>query len=62
MIGNVSGSPLDQRETDLVLQATDLLGQCRLSDVLTSGGPGEVALLGERDEVAQLTEIHKLRL
>ena len=59
---NAARRALDEREADLLLQPADLLGQCGLSDVLTSGGAREVALLGERDEVAQLAEFHKLSL
>ena len=44
---------------DLLLEPADLLGQRRLGDVLALGGAGEVALVGERDEVPELSQIHK---
>ena len=51
--------PLDQRQADLVLEPADLLGERGLGDVLARRGAGEVALVGERDEVAELAKIHK---
>ena len=51
--------PLDERDADLLLEPADLLRQRRLGDVLTLGGAGEVALVGERDEVFELSQIHK---
>ncbi len=34
--------PLHQGQADLVLEPADLLGECRLGDVLAGGGPGEM--------------------
>ena len=53
---------LDERHAELGLEAADLLRQRRLRDVLAGGSAGEMALVGERDEVAQLAEIHALSL
>ena len=49
---------LDERQPDLGLQAADLLGERGLGDVLARRRAGEVALVGERDEVAQLAKFH----
>ena len=49
---------LDEREPDLGLQPADLLRQRGLGDVLARGGAREVALVGERHEVAQLAQFH----
>ena len=54
-----SRRPLRERDADLILQAPDLLGEGRLRDVLPGRGAGEAALVGERDEVAELPEFHK---
>jgi hypothetical protein len=43
---------------DLGLQAADLLGERRLGDVLARGGARQVPLVSERDELAQLPQIH----
>ena len=53
---------LDERHPDLRLEAADLLRQRRLGDVLAGGRASEVTLVGERDEVAQLSQIHALSL
>ena len=54
--------PLDQREADLVLQPPDLLRERRLGDVLARRRAREVALLRERDEIAQLAQFHSYSL
>ena len=59
---HVTGGPFHQRHPHLVLQLADLLGERRLRDVLAGSGPGEVPLLCERDQIAQLPQIHKLSL
>ena len=47
--------PLDQGQTDLLLEPVDLLGERRLGDVRARRGSREMPLVGEGDEVAQLT-------
>ena len=56
------GGPLDQGQPDLLLEPADLLGQRGLRDVLARGGAGEVLLVGQRDQVAQLAKFHKQSL
>jgi hypothetical protein len=56
---DASRRPLHERHADLLLEATDLLGEGGLCDVLTRGRAGEMSLLGERHEVAQLAQFHK---
>jgi len=41
-----------------VLQAPDLLAEGRLRHVQPFGGASEVTLLGDDDEVPELSEIH----
>ena len=53
---------LDERHAELRLEAADLLRERRLRDVLARGGAREVALVGERDEIAQLAQIHAFSL
>jgi hypothetical protein len=55
---DVARGAVDQRHADLVLEPPDLLGERRLGDVEPRGSPREVALVGERDEVAQLAQLH----
>ena len=63
MPSDVTGSSVyNQREADFVLQAADLLREGRLGHVLALCGAGEVQLLGEGHQVAQLAQFHKPRL
>ncbi len=55
---DAAGRPLDQRRPQLPLELADLLRQRRLRDVAAQRGAREVALVGERDEVAQLPQFH----
>ena len=54
--------PFDQRQSDLLLEPADLLGQRGLGDVLARGGAGEVLLVGQRDQVPELAKFHKQSL
>ena len=60
---HVMRAPVEQSNTELPLEALDLLAERGLSDVLASRGPAEVELLSERDEESELTELqgHRLR-
>lgn len=49
--------PVEQAETDLLLQSADLLGQRRRGDEQLGGGPPEMTLVGDGDEVAQQPEV-----
>ena len=55
---DVPRRPVDEREPDLVLEPLDLLRERRLGDVEPRRGAREVALVVERDEVAQLPQLH----
>jgi hypothetical protein len=50
--------PVGQRFAELGLKAADLLRQRRLGDVKALGGAAEVPLLGDRDEVAEVSQLH----
>src|SRR6478672_8840317 len=52
---------LEQRHADLTLEVTDLPAQWRLRDPQALGGAAEVGLLGHRDEVAEMSELHATR-
>jgi hypothetical protein len=43
---------------ELTLETADLLGERRSRQVKPLRGPAEMELLGDGDEVAQLTELH----
>ncbi len=49
-----AAAAVEYLHTELVLESPDLLAQRRLRDVLTLGGPTEVQLLGDSEEIAQL--------
>jgi hypothetical protein len=49
---------LEQPHAQLRLQRADLLAQRRLGDVQALGGAREVQLLGDGDEIAQVTQLH----
>jgi hypothetical protein len=56
------GRALHECQPELVLEPADLLGERRLGNVLERGRAGEVPLLRERNEVAELAQFHKARL
>jgi hypothetical protein len=49
---------VEQLDAELGLQAPDLRRQTRLGDPEPLGSAREAALLGDRDEVAQMAELH----
>ncbi len=52
------GGAIHQACAQPALQQPDLLTEGRLGDVEPARGGGEVALLGQRDEVAQQAQVH----
>ena len=51
----------EERRADLALQVADLPAQRRLRDVESPRRAAEVQLLGDRDEVAKVAELHARR-
>jgi hypothetical protein len=49
---------VEQQHPEITLQGLDLLGQRRTGDTQALGGAAEVQLVGDRDEVARLAELH----
>jgi hypothetical protein len=58
----VAAVALEQRHAQARLERLDLLGERRRGDVQTVGGAAEMQLLGDRDEVPQLAQLHRDRL
>ncbi|MNN74995.1 hypothetical protein D3C81_1912580 [compost metagenome] len=56
-IGQAHRAPgaIEQRRPQRVFQLLDLLGQCRLRHMQRLGGPGEVAVLGNGEQVTNMT-------
>ena len=52
----------EQGDAELGLELADLLRQRRLRHVEAFGGPAEVPLLGDGDEVAEVAQFHPLIL
>jgi hypothetical protein len=50
---------VQQRHAELGLEPPDLLRERRLGDVQPVGGAAEMALLGDGDERAQVSELHR---
>ena len=50
--------PVEQRGAEFVLERADGCRQPRLGYPADGGGAGELLLVGERDEVLHLTEVH----
>ena len=59
--GDGARRPVEQLGTELPFQLADLGADAGLADVHALGGPGEVPLLGDRDEVLQLPQFHDWR-
>ncbi len=54
-----SGAALKQGLAELGLELAHLRADPGLGDVLALRGPGEAPLLGDRDNVGKLVELHK---
>ena len=59
---DLTGAPLHERQSHLLLEPLDLLRESGLGDVLPRGSTGEVPLLGECHQVLELAQIHKQSL
>jgi hypothetical protein len=57
---HLARGPLEQRCVKLALQGANGDRQRRLDEVQAPGGPGEVPLLGDGDEVLQMPQFHNL--
>ena len=55
---HLAGVALDQLDAELGLELLELGRQGRLADVAGLGGPAEVAVLVDGDEVLQVPEVH----
>ena len=55
---DATGVAREQRDPELGLQPPDLRGEPGLGDPQALGGAREASLLGDRDEVAQMTQLH----
>jgi len=60
--GDPPGAPLEEGSPDLGLELPDLLAHRGLGDPEVRGGAGEVPMLGDRGEVAQLVQLHRSSL
>ena len=49
---------VEELDAELLLELADLLAYCRLRDVQALRRAAEVQLLGDGDEVPQVTEFH----
>ena len=56
--GDGARRPVEQLGAQLSFQLPDLGADAGLADVHPLGRPGEVPLLGDRDEVLQLPQLH----
>ena len=54
-------SPIEERDTQVPLQRTELLGERRSGDVQPAGGRGQASLLGHGEEVPELAQVHRTR-
>ena len=54
---DASRPPADELRPELSLELGELVGERRLRDVQAPGGRGDLALLGDGDEVLELLEI-----
>jgi hypothetical protein len=59
---DAAGRAVQQRHAELGLEPADLLRERRLGDVQALGGAAEVALLGDGDEVTEVSELQDAAL
>jgi hypothetical protein len=59
-LGRADGprAAVEERVAELGLEALDLGADARLGDVQALGRAGEASLVGDRDEIAQLAQLH----
>ena len=50
---------VDQADAEMVLELTQRPGHHGLGQVQAGGGAGERAFLGDREEAAQVTQLHR---
>ncbi|MCY1182798.1 hypothetical protein D9M73_233760 [compost metagenome] len=60
--GDAAVGAVEQARADFLFQRLDLLAQRRLGNAQLSGGAAEMQLLGDGDEVTQVTQLHMIRL
>lgn len=51
---------VEEPHTELVLELSNLLADCRLGDVPPLGGTPEVQLVRDRNEIPEVSEFHRL--
>src|SRR5690606_31767713 len=56
---DAAAMPVEQRDAELRLELSDLVGQRRLGDPQLGRGAGEAAQLGYPHEIAQLLQVHR---
>ena len=59
---HVMTTPIEERDAHLRLELADLLAERRLRGVQTGRGAREIQLVGDRDEVPEMPELHPGRL
>jgi hypothetical protein len=50
----------EERDAEGILELANLLAQGGLGDVEALGGPGEIALLGDGDDIPEMAKFHKV--
>ncbi|AMA58857.1 hypothetical protein BCCGELA001_22995 [Bradyrhizobium sp. CCGE-LA001] len=55
---DLAAGPVEELGPELGFERLDVLAERRLREVQPPGGEGEAALLGDRDEIPELAQIH----